>query len=239
MNSGLLAPNPATGQCLVIVPVYNEAANLATLFERLLCLPERIHVLIVDDLSPDGSARLVEQHPQFNGRVFLLQRGDRLGFAGAVKAGFQWALREGFDVCVEMDADLSHDPQDIPRLLATIEQGADLVIGSRYLDGIRVLNWPPGRLFLSLFAGAYTRFLTRLPVSDPTSGFNALRRNLLQALDWSMFRAEGYGFLIELHFYAWHYGFILREQAITFTERNRGASKMSRRIQLESAIWVL
>ncbi len=220
---------------MVVVPTYNEADTLPALLERLCSLPVSIDILIVDDASPDGTQAIVKGHLEFERHVFLLAREGKLGLATAYKAGFQWALARGYDVCLEMDADLSHDPQDVPQLLDAIRQGADIAIGSRYLGGIRVINWPRRRLFLSLFAGTYTRRFTGLPLTDPTSGFKAIHRRVLESLRWDELRADGYAFQIELHYRAWKAGFVLREVPIVFTERRSGASKMSRRIAIEAA----
>ena len=217
------------------MPTYNESDTLPALLEGLCGLPVTIDVLIVDDASPDGTQAIVKEHPEFERHVFLLPREGKLGLATAYKAGFQWALARDYDVCLEMDADLSHDPLDVPRLLDAIRDGADIAIGSRYLGGIRVINWPPARLLLSLLAGTYTRRLTGLTLGDPTSGFKAIRRRVLESLHWGELRAGGYAFQIELHYRAWRAGFVLREVPIVFTERRSGASKMSRRIAFEAA----
>jgi len=226
-------------RAVVVVPTYNEAANAPILIERLLNLSRPVDVVIVDDNSPDGTAQKVRAHEQFGRRVFLIANPDRRGFGQACKDGFFWAADNGYDVCVEMDADLSHDTDSVPRLLEMIEAGADLVVGSRYLNGIRIINWPVSRLLLSLFAGKYTRFWTGLPMTDPTSGFKAIRTNVLRSIDWSGFAADGYGFIVELHFFVWQNGFVIRECPIVFTERRRGASKMSKKIMLESAFNVV
>ena len=223
---------------LVVVPVYNEATNVVDLINSLLALPVRLDVLIVDDNSPDGTGQLVRDHSQFSERVFLLQRMGGRGFAGACREGFKWGMERGYAICVEMDADFSHDPADIPRLLAEIEQGADIALGSRYVGGVRVINWPAQRLLLSLFAGSYTRFFSGLPLSDPTSGFKAIRSRVLHGTDWSQFTAEGYGFIVEFHFHAFRSGFRIAEVPIVFTERGQGTSKMSIKIMVESAVRV-
>jgi len=224
---------------LVVVPVYNEAANVINLINQLLGSTARLDVLIVDDNSPDGTGDLVRGHAEFSKRVFLLTPAGPRGFARACRAGFQWGVERGYDICVEMDADFSHDPVDVPRLLDAIDGGADIALGSRYVDGIRVINWPARRLLLSLFAGSYTRFFTGLTLSDPTSGFKAVRARVLRATDWSEFTADGYGFIIEFHFHASRNGFRIAEVPIVFTERRRGASKMSFKIMAESAARVL
>jgi len=198
-----------------------------------------VQILVVDDGSPDGTAGIVKSLPEFGSRVHLMERPEKMGLASAYKDGFQWALKRDFDAVLEIDADLSHAPSDIPALIQALDEGADLAIGSRYLNGIRVLNWAKHRLFLSLFAGSYTRFISGLPLTDPTSGFKAIRSAVLRQLDWQDFQAEGYGFQIELHYYAWKRGFVLREVPIVFTERRAGASKMSLEIALEASLRVL
>lgn len=215
--------------------VYNEATNVVNLINSLLALPVVLDVLIVDDNSPDGTGNLVRDHPKFADRVFLLSRAGQRGFARACRDGFQWGLERAYPVCIEMDADFSHDPTDVPRLLTRIAEGADIALGSRYVDGIRVINWPARRLLLSLFAGCYTRFFTGLTLSDPTSGFKAIRSRVLRATEWFEFTADGYGFIIEFHFQASRNGFQVAEVPIVFTERRRGASKMSFKIMAESA----
>lgn len=220
---------------LVVVPAFDEAVNVVNLIDALLALPAALNVLIVDDNSPDGTGALVRGHAQFEQRVFLLQRMDRRGFASACQEGFKWGVERGYAICVEMDADFSHDPADIPRLLEEIEKGADIALGSRYVGGVRVINWPVRRLLLSLFAGYYTRLLSGVPMRDPTSGFKAIRSRVLRATDWSQFTADGYGFIVEFHFHAFRNGFRIVEVPIVFTERRRGDSKMSFRIMVESA----
>jgi dolichol-phosphate mannosyltransferase len=224
---------------VVVVPVYNEAENVLPLIDRLLALPAGIHVLLVDDSSPDGTAQIVQAHPQFGSRVFLLVRTAQRSFARACRDGFRWVVERGYSVAVEMDADFSHDPDDVPRLLGGVNAGADVALGSRYVGGIRVLNWPVQRLLLSLFAASYTRFFTGLTLSDPTSGFKAIRAEVLRALDWTQFTADGYGFIVEFHFHVARRGFAIVEVPIVFTERREGASKMSFQIMAESALRVL
>jgi dolichol-phosphate mannosyltransferase len=223
------------GNALVVVPVFNEAENISRLIEKIMLLSPILDVLVVDDNSPDGTGDLVRRCPEFQKRVFLLPRQHRLGFARACRDGFLWSVEHGYDVCLEMDADFSHDPDDIPRLLDEIAKGADIALGSRYLNGVRVINWPAARLLLSLFAGKYTRVLSGLTLTDPTSGFKAIRRRVITALDWTKFAADGYGFIIELHFQASRIGFQIQEVPVVFTERRNGASKMSFRIMRESA----
>jgi len=220
---------------LVVVPTYDEAESIAMLLDRVLAVDARIGMLVVDDASPDGTARVVRAHPAFGQRVWLLERSGKLGLGTAYREGFRWAIERGHDACIEMDADLSHDPGDLATLLRAVEEGADLAVGSRYLDGVRVVDWPVGRLLLSTGAGWYARGITGLPMTDPTSGFKVIRRRVLERLDWSKFTAGGYSFQIELHYFAWRGGFRIREIPIVFTERRRGASKMSRAIAFEAA----
>jgi len=221
-------------KALVVVPCYNEAVAVAETLRQIL-KHALVEVLVVDDASPDGTAAIVKAFPEFGSRVHLLLRSGKQGLASAYKEGFAWALRKDYDAVLEIDADLSHDPADIPRLIGALDEGADLAVGSRYLDGGRVLNWSKHRLFLSVFAGTYTRWITSLPMTDPTSGFKAIRREVLEALDWKTFEAEGYGFQIELHVRAWRLDFKIKEVPIVFTERRSGASKMSRQIAWEAA----
>lgn len=228
-----------TERTLVILPTYNEAATLVRLVDALLGLPVGVDILVVDDSSPDGTADLAKNHPDFEKRLFLLLRPKKQGLATAYKEGFQWGMKQGYDVCMEMDSDLSHDPQDIPRLLKTVEQGADIAIGSRYLQGISVINWPLRRLLVSICAGIYTRIISGLPLSDPTGGFKAIHRNVIERLDWDQIKSDGYGFQIEVSFFAYKKGFRLEEIPIIFTERRDGESKFSFAIALEAALRVL
>ena len=199
----------------------------------------RADILVVDDGSPDGTAGKVKQAASLGAKIYILERPGKAGLGSAYREGFQWALQRGYDAVVEMDADLSHDPADVPRLIAALDEGADMAVGSRYLNGIRILNWPQSRLWVSTFGGWYARLLTGLPMTDPTSGFKAIRRHVLEGLDWNQFTSQGYGFQVELHFFAWQKGFQVRELPIIFTERRQGSSKMSTSIALEAAGRVL
>jgi dolichol-phosphate mannosyltransferase len=224
---------------LVILPTYNEADNITPLLDAIEALPIPVSILIVDDSSPDGTAEKVAGHPSFEKHIFLLKRPVKSGLGSAYQEGFEWGLKNNHDVCLQMDGDLSHDPQDIPRLIKAVEEGADIASGSRYLNGISVINWPLHRLLLSLWAGAYTRIITGMPLSDPTTGFKAIRSDLLkQYATWGL-KAEGYGFLIETNFFAWKKGFTIKEIPIIFTERRDGQSKLTLSIKIESAIRVL
>ena len=229
-----------TGEALVVVPTYNEAENILTVIEQVMHLSERISLLVIDDGSPDGTASHVkearERHPD---RLALIERGGKQGLGSAYLRGFHYALEHGYDYICEMDADLSHDPTDLPRLIAPVRTGqADLAIGSRYAGGVRVINWPLKRLVLSYGAGVYTRAITRLPVKDVTAGFKCFHRRVLEALDLSRIGSDGYSFQIEMKYRAWRAGFRLEEVPIVFTERTEGQSKMSRAIMREAALKV-
>jgi len=232
---------PIQQHVLVVIPTYNEAGNIDMLLDRLFGLNiPTLHVLIVDDNSPDGTAERVAQRSRHEPRLHLIHREKKMGLGTAYVAGFKFALQNGFDLIFEMDADLSHNPEDIPRFLSKSDE-FDLVIGSRYLTGVNVTNWPLSRLLLSLFANAYTRIITRMPIHDCTSGFKCFHRRVLEAITLDNIVSNGYAFQIELHYKAWRKGFRICEIPIVFTERLAGKSKMSRRIQLEAAkmVWRL
>jgi dolichol-phosphate mannosyltransferase len=219
---------------LLVLPTYNEAISLPTVLARLFAVPSSLHVLVVEDASPDGTADVVRAHPEFGRRLFMMERKGKLGLGSAYRDGFKWALDRDYTAALEMDADLSHDPDDVPRLLAALDAGADLSIGSRYVKGISVVHWPLSRLLLSMGAGYYVRLLTGLPLTDPTSGFKAIRRVAVDRLMRQKVSAEGYGFQIELHFKAHQAGLNLQEIPIVFTERRDGQSKLSAKIALEA-----
>ena len=224
------------GRVLVIIPTYNEGPGIQGILDRTLDADSAMQVVVIDDSSPDRTAAVVRSHRAFGRRVHLVERRSKLGLGSAYKEGFHWAMERRFDTCIQIDADLSHNPSDIPRLLAALEQGADVAIGSRYSGGVRVLNWPQDRLFLSVGASKFVRALTGLPLTDATSGFKAIRCDVLRRLDWSMFRTEGYGFQVELHYFLWKSGAIIVEVPIVFTERRAGQTKMTLEIVIE-AIW--
>jgi dolichol-phosphate mannosyltransferase len=221
---------------LVVIPTYNEADNIQELVPRLLGLPYPLEILVVDDNSPDGTAAAVERLAS-DPRVHLLHRPGKLGLGSAYIAGFRWALERGYEVVFEMDADFSHDPDAIPSFFDAL-QDADLVLGSRYLYGVTVINWPLRRLILSYTANVYSRLLTGLPVRDATGGFKAFRREALAAVDLSRVRSDGYSFQIEMTFHCWRKGFRIREIPIVFADRRVGISKMNRRI-IHEAIWMV
>lgn len=223
---------------LVIVPTYNEGNNISRLVEEVMGLGESIHLLIVDDGSPDGTADIVKKEQQkFTDRLHLIERSGKLGLGTAYVRGFKYALERDYRMICEMDADFSHDPQDLPTLIEEVENGkADVAVGSRYANGISIINWPLSRLILSYSANLYARFITGLPIFDTTAGFKCIHRRVLEKISVDRIRSNGYAFQIELHFRAWQAGFSLKEVAIIFREREEGVSKMSKSIVWE-AIW--
>jgi dolichol-phosphate mannosyltransferase len=223
---------------LIIIPTYNEAHNIKRLIERLLKLNIPVDVLVVDDGSPDGTAKIVrkiiETYPD---RINLIERSGKLGLGTAYVEGFKFALEREYKYICEMDADFSHSPEDIPRLIKTVQSGeADVAIGSRYSRGISIVNWPLRRLFLSYLANLYARIITGLPIKDTTAGFKCIHRKVLESFDLDRISSNGYAFQIEIHFRAWKAGFRLKEVSIIFREREEGVSKMSKTIVRE-AVW--
>jgi len=230
-------PRGESRRGLVIVPTYNEIDNISRLLPEILDVDPGLDVLVVDDGSPDGTAQAVRTTTQFASRVFLLERGRKMGLGSAYIAGFQWALRAGYPLVFEMDADFSHNPQSLHEFLRASAE-ADLVLGSRYLNGITVVNWPLRRLILSVGANMYARFVTGVPVKDCTGGFKCFRREVLEALPLERIRSDGYSFQIEVNWYCWQLGFRLHEIPILFVDRHIGMSKMNRRIIWE-AVWLV
>jgi len=225
-------------RALVIVPTYNERENIARLIDSVLGQDHRLDLIVVDDGSPDGTGDIVESIMATNPRVRILRRPKKMGLGTAYVAGFRWALEQGYDAVFEMDADFSHDPNHLPQFLRAIE-GADLVLGSRYREGkVTVVNWPIARLILSYFANVYARAVTGLPLWDATGGFKCFRRRVLEAIDLSEIKSNGYAFQIEMSFRAWRKGFRLIEIPIVFVDRTEGQSKMSKHIVRE-AIWMV
>jgi len=222
---------------LIIIPTYNERDNIDRLLKRLMDLPFGLHVLIVDDGSPDGTAGIVQGWMQREPRIHLLQRPGKMGLGSAYRDGFRFALEQGYEYIFEMDADFSHDPDAIAGFLAKAEE-ADVVLGSRYLNGISVVNWPLSRLLLSYFANIYTRWVTGLPLKDATGGFKCFRRRALAGIRLDRVKSDGYGFQIEMSFRCWKKGFKIVEIPILFVDRLAGVSKMSRRIVWEAAFMV-
>jgi dolichol-phosphate mannosyltransferase len=225
-------------RALVIVPTYNERENIARLIETVLAQDPRLEVLVVDDGSPDGTGEIVDGIMATNYRVHIKRRPSKLGLGTAYIAGFQWALERKYDFIFEMDADFSHDPSHLRDFLRAIA-ASDLVLGSRYRNGkVTVVNWPIARLMLSYFANVYARAVTGLPVWDATGGFKCFRRAVLEAIDLSKVRSNGYAFQIEMSFRAWMRGFRIVEIPIVFVDRTEGQSKMSKHIIVE-AVWMV
>jgi len=222
---------------LVIVPTYNERDNLPALVKRIMAQPAGVEMLVVDDNSPDGTGKLADEIASKNPMVNVLHRAEKNGLGRAYLAGFQWALARGYEFIFEMDGDFSHNPDDIPAFLEAA-QGADLVLGSRYNNGIRVINWPLKRLMLSMGAGKYVRFVTGMPFSDPTGGYKCFRRKTLLSLDLEGVRSNGYSFQIEMTHKVWRQGMNVVEVPIIFTDRFQGSSKMSRKIVREAFVMV-
>ena len=228
-----------SGRTLVIIPTYNEREGLPRVIPRILDQSPEVDVLVVDDASPDGTGELADELAQrFPGRLHVIHRGGKGGLGPAYLEGFRWALARPYERICEMDADLSHPPEVLPELIRVSgEEGVDFVVGSRYVDGrATVVNWPIGRLLISLFGSVYARLITGLPASDATGGFNLFNRRVLDALDLTRIESTGYTFQIELKLRAWRKGFRFVEVPIIFTERGSGVSKMSKWIVLE-AVW--
>ena len=224
-----------SGTTIVIVPTYNERENLPVVVEKLAALPTPVDLLVVDDNSPDGTGKLADEFAAARKSVHVLHRQAKAGLGRAYCAGFAWALEHGYEFIFEMDGDLSHNPNDIPAFLAAA-QNADLVLGSRYSNGIRVINWPLRRLMLSLSAAKYVQWITGMPFSDPTGGYKCFRRNTLKSIDLEAVRSNGYSFQIELTHKIWRQGLRVAEVPIVFTDRFFGTSKMSGKIVQEALL---
>jgi len=222
---------------LVISPTYNERKNIQSLVEQVLMPNPDYHLLVVDDNSPDKTAETVKELQRQYPNLHLEERPGKAGLGTAYLFGFHWALNRQFEAIVQMDADLSHDPKDVPRLVAKLDKH-DLVIGSRYVDGVSVVNWPIRRLILSYGANLYSRIITGMPIKDATGGFRAWRGSLLDNILIGQVKSQGYSFQIEMIFRAWHLGASIKEETIIFTDRTIGESKMSKSIMYE-AIWMV
>lgn len=222
---------------LAISPTYNEKKNISELINRISKLPIDIDLLIIDDNSPDGTADIIKTIMSENKSIHLLEREKKLGLGTAYCEGFQWALERGYDLIVQIDADLSHNPDDILRMVE-MSNSSDLVIGSRYIGGVNVINWPMRRLLLSYFANLYAKLLIQFPIKDSTGGFKCFQRKVLESIDLKMINSQGYSFQIEINFLAWIKGFKIKEIPIVFTDRTVGESKMNRGIVIE-AIWMV
>ena len=231
----------AKSDSVIIIPTYNEKENIEKMIRTLLALEHSFDVLVVDDGSPDGTGAIVKGlQTEFPDRVFLIERSGKLGLGTAYITGFKWALKAGYEYIFEMDADFSHNPNDVPRLYAACaEEGADLSVGSRYVTGVNVVNWPMGRVLMSYFASKYVRMITRLPVYDTTAGFNCYRRKVLETIDLDAIRFKGYAFQIEMKFVTYKCGFTIKEVPVIFVNRVLGVSKMSGGIFSEAFFGVI
>ena len=213
---------------LVIIPTYNEIENVEKITRAVLSLPEGFEILIIDDGSPDGTAlKVKELQTEFTGRLHLVERSGKLGLGTAYLAGFKWALDGGYDYVFEMDADFSHAPSDLPRLLDACRNGGDMAIGSRYCKGVSVVNWPIGRIIMSYYASVYVRTVLRFKIYDSTAGFICYRRRVLEAIDFDKVQMKGYGFQIEMKYTTYKLGFSIKEVPVIFINRQEGNSKMS------------
>ena len=225
---------------LVIIPTYNEIDNISKMIDTVMALKGGYDMLVIDDGSPDGTAKVVkERQAEFPERLHLLERSGKLGLGTAYIMGFKWALERDYDYVFEMDCDFSHNPDDLVRLHQMATQGYDVVVGSRYVKGVNVVNWPMSRLLMSYFASVYVRLVTRMPVRDATAGFVCYSRKALETLDLDAVKMKGYGFQIEMKYSAWRLGLKVGEVSIIFTERQEGASKMSGGIFGEAFFGVL
>lgn len=226
---------------IVIIPTYNERENIEKIIRAVFALPKEFHILIIEDGSPDGTAEIVKMLQQeFSERLFLVERKGKLGLGTAYIAGFKWALAHQYDYIFEMDADFSHSPNDLPRLYqACAEQGGDVAIGSRYVSGVNVVNWPMGRVLMSYFASKYVRLITGIPVHDTTAGFKCYRRQVLETINLEQIRFKGYAFQIEMKFTAYKCGFNIVEVPVIFINRELGTSKMNSSIFGEAVFGVI
>lgn len=225
---------------LVLIPTYNERENVSAMVDKVFSLPVEFDILVIDDGSPDGTADIVrERQKDYPDRLHLLCRKGKLGLGTAYLAGFRWGLERDYDYIIEMDCDFSHNPDDLPRLVAAAEEGADVVVGSRYVQGVNVVNWPMSRLLMSYCASIYVRTVTGMPVHDATAGFVCYSRRVLETMDLDKVEMKGYGFQIEMKYSAWKLGFNIREVSIIFIDRVLGQSKMSSSIFGEAFFGVM
>lgn len=225
---------------LVIIPTYNEKENVSRMIDTVLSLEGNFNLLFVDDGSPDGTAEIIkERQKEAPERISLICRSGKLGLGTAYIAGFKWALEAGYDLIFEMDCDFSHNPKDLLRLAARLQSDADVAVGSRYVRGVNVVNWPLSRLLMSYFASKYVKIVTSMPVCDATAGFVGYRREVLQRIDLDRVKMIGYGFQIEMKYTAWKLGFKIGEESIIFVDREAGTSKMSSSIFGEAFFGVL
>jgi len=226
---------------IVIIPTFNEKENIENIIRTVFKLQKVFHLLIVEDNSPDGTAAIVKRlMTEFPDKLFIEERKGKLGLGTAYIHGFRWALQRGYGYIFEMDADFSHNPADLERLyLATAAEGADMAVGSRYITGVNVVNWPMGRVLMSYYASSYVRLVTRMKIRDTTAGFVCYRRNVLESIRLDKVKFVGYAFQIEMKYTAWRLGFLIKEVPIIFTDRTEGTSKMNKRIFKEAIFGVI
>jgi len=226
-----------TPKTLVIIPTYNEKENIEKMIHTVFSLSKPFNLLIIDDNSPDGTSTIIKElQKAYPEQLHLIERSGKLGLGTAYIAGFKWALENDYEYICEMDADFSHNPEDLIRLQEACINGADLAIGSRYISGVNVVNWPIGRVLMSYYASWYVRFITGMSIRDTTAGFKCYSKKVLQTIDLDKIKLKGYAFQIEMKFTTWKYGFKIVEVPIIFTERQEGASKMSGGI-FNEAVW--
>lgn len=226
---------------IVIIPTYNEKENIEAIIRKVMSLEGDFHILIIEDNSPDGTADIVKNLiSEFSERIFMIERAGKLGLGTAYIEGFKWSLEKGYNYIFEMDADFSHNPDDLIRLYDTCKtQGADVAIGSRYISGINVVNWPIGRVLMSYYASAYVRIITGMKIKDTTAGFKCYSRKVLETIELNKIHFKGYAFQVEMKFTAWKFGFDIVEVPIIFTDRQKGKSKMNSSIFGEAVFGII
>ncbi len=225
---------------IIIIPTYNEKENIENIIRYVYSLPDDFHILVIDDGSPDGTANIVKKiKEEFPNQLFLEQRTGKLGLGTAYIHGFRWCIKNNYEYIFEMDADFSHNPDDLIRLYKACEQGYDLAIGSRYINGVNVVNWPMSRILTSYYGSMYVRSVLRTPIRDNTAGFVCYRKKVLEAINFDKIKHIGYGFQIEMKYVTWKLGFTIKEVPIVFTDRQAGTSKMSKGIFKEAILGVI
>ncbi|MEJ6749470.1 MAG: polyprenol monophosphomannose synthase [Flavobacteriales bacterium] len=228
-------------ESLIIIPTYNEKENIENIIRKVFSLEKDFHILVIEDGSPDGTANIVKSlQTEFKGNLYIEERSGKLGLGTAYIHGFKWALQRDYQFIFEMDADFSHNPDDLIRLYdACANDGGEVAIGSRYVSGVNIVNWPMSRLLMSFFASKYVKFITRMPIHDATAGFKCYKRTVLETINFNKIQFVGYAFQIEMKFKAWKYGFNIIEVPVIFTDRTEGESKMSGGIFREAVLGVI
>ena len=228
-------------ESLIIIPTYNEKENIENIIRKVFSLEKDFHILVIEDGSPDGTANIVKSlQTEFKGNLYIEERSGKLGLGTAYIHGFKWALQRDYQFIFEMDADFSHNPDDLIRLYdACANDGGEVAIGSRYVSGVNIVNWPMSRLLMSFFASKYVKFITRMPIHDATAGFKCYKRTVLETINFNKIQFVGYAFQIEMKFKVWKYGFNIIEVPVIFTDRTEGESKMSGGIFREAVLGVI